>query len=166
LCIRRAIAQSLGRRALAGIGRRATPSPGGTPLQVGDSAGVPLSPIRRFHAAARAPALVVYDRADREVDFSNGEALAWAWPGARMHATSGLGHRRILRTPAAVADIVAFVVERLPRCACGRLAVGAGRGAPRCLSCVLADDLWARERRRDRRQAGGGAPSASLRTGP
>jgi alpha-beta hydrolase superfamily lysophospholipase len=65
--------------------------------------------------ATRSPALVVHDHCDREVDFSNGEALAGAWPGARLHATSGLGHRRILRDPTAVADMVAFVVDRIRR---------------------------------------------------
>ena len=95
----------------------------------------------RAIAAARAPALVVHDCADREVDFSNAEALARAWPGSRLHATSGLGHRRILREPAVLADVAAFVVGRLPRCSCGRLAIGSGHGPPRCLGCALADDL-------------------------
>ncbi len=119
--------------------------------------------LTRAVAAARAPALVVHDRADREVDFSNAEALARAWPGSRLHATSGLGHRRILRDPGVLADVAAFVVGRLPRCACGRLASGSGHGPPRCLSCALADDLWVRERRRGRQPHG--PPSGALRTG-
>lgn len=43
--------------------------------------------------------LVVHDRQDREVDFADGEAVAGRWPGARLVATSGLGHRRLLREP-------------------------------------------------------------------
>jgi len=121
--------------------------------------------LTRAVAGARSPVLVVHDRADREVDFRNAEALAQAWPGARLHATSGLGHRRILRDPAVLAGVAGFVVERLPRCACGRLAVGSGRGTPRCLSCALSEDLWARERRRDRRRRDQAAPSGALRTG-
>ncbi len=117
----------------------------------------------RAIGAARTPALVVHDRADREVDFSNAEALARAWPGSRLHATSGLGHRRILRDPAVLADVATFVVGRLPRCSCGRLATGSGHGPPRCLGCALADDLWARERRRGRRVHA--PPSGALRTG-
>lgn len=117
----------------------------------------------RAIGAARTPALVVHDRADREVDFSNAEALARAWPGSRLHATSGLGHRRILREPAVLADVAAFVVGRLPRCSCGRLAIGSGHGPPHCLGCALADDLWARERRRGRRVHA--PPSGALRTG-
>jgi len=121
--------------------------------------------LTRAIAGTRSPVLVVHDRADREVDFSSAEALSRAWPGARLHATSGLGHRRILRDPAAVGEVVRFVVDRLPRCACGRLAAGAGRGPARCLSCLLSDHLWDRERRRQRAQAGAGDPSAARRTG-
>jgi pimeloyl-ACP methyl ester carboxylesterase len=42
-------------------------------------------------------ALVIHDRDDREVDFEHGERLAELWPTARLHETTGLGHRRILR---------------------------------------------------------------------
>jgi pimeloyl-ACP methyl ester carboxylesterase len=42
-------------------------------------------------------ALVVHDREDREVNFEHGERLAALWPNATLHATTGLGHRRILR---------------------------------------------------------------------
>lgn len=41
--------------------------------------------------------LVVHDRDDREVSFEHGERLAQLWPNATLHATKGLGHRRILR---------------------------------------------------------------------
>lgn len=117
--------------------------------------------LTRAIATARSPALVVHDRRDREVAFPNAEALARAWPGSSLHPTTGLGHRRILRDPGAVADMVAFVVERIPRCACGRLASGPGRGAPRCEDCSLADELWVRERRRGDQPA----PSDARRTG-
>jgi pimeloyl-ACP methyl ester carboxylesterase len=42
-------------------------------------------------------ALVIHDRDDREVDFEHGERLAALWPHGRLHETTGLGHRRILR---------------------------------------------------------------------
>jgi pimeloyl-ACP methyl ester carboxylesterase len=121
--------------------------------------------LTRTIRAGRSPALVVHDRGDREVDFSSGEALARTWPGARLHATAGLGHRRILRDPAVLADMVAFVLGRIPRCACGRLAVGSVRSPPWCLDCALAEELWARDRRRERGPAGHPAPSAVRRTG-
>jgi pimeloyl-ACP methyl ester carboxylesterase len=71
----------------------------------------------RAVASVRTPALVVHDRGDREVGFDSGEALARAWPGARLHATAGLGHRRILRDPAVLAEAAAFVAGRMLRCA-------------------------------------------------
>lgn len=55
------------------------------------------------------PALIVHDRDDREVPFAAGERLAAHWSGARLLATEGLGHRRILRDPAVVGPAVDFV---------------------------------------------------------
>jgi hypothetical protein len=52
--------------------------------------------------------LVFHDRDDREVSFQHGERLAAQWPGARLVAPDGLGHRRILRDDAVVRDAVAF----------------------------------------------------------
>jgi pimeloyl-ACP methyl ester carboxylesterase len=56
-----------------------------------------------------APLLVFHDRDDAEVPWSDGEAIAGAWPGARLVTTLGLGHRRILRDERVVADAVSFV---------------------------------------------------------
>jgi pimeloyl-ACP methyl ester carboxylesterase len=101
------------------------------------------------------PLLVLHDRGDAEVPHTDAEAYAEVWPGARLVSTEGLGHRRILRDGEVIARAVGFVVERLPRCACGRLAASFGAGEPRCLGCALSDDLWSRERRRARvRRAG------------
>jgi pimeloyl-ACP methyl ester carboxylesterase len=103
--------------------------------------------VPRLAPRAPVPLLVVHDRGDREVPFADGEAIAAGWPGARLQATDGLGHRRILRDPGVVAATATFLVERLPRCGCGRLAVCAGP-EPRCSGCVISDELWSRERRR------------------
>lgn len=57
------------------------------------------------------PLLVVHDRADNQAPFHHGQRTQQAWPGARMHATEGLGHLRILRNEA-VADVIAgFMVD-------------------------------------------------------
>jgi hypothetical protein len=40
---------------------------------------------------------------------TDGAAIAAAWPGARLHVTSGLGHRRLLRDPNVIAEVVEFV---------------------------------------------------------
>jgi pimeloyl-ACP methyl ester carboxylesterase len=53
--------------------------------------------------------LIVHDEDDDEVPFVRGEALANAWPGARLHVTRGLGHRRILRDPDVVSHVCAFI---------------------------------------------------------
>jgi pimeloyl-ACP methyl ester carboxylesterase len=57
------------------------------------------------------PLLVVHDRNDREAPFAGGVALARSWPGARLFATEGLGHTRILREESIVAQAVEFLVE-------------------------------------------------------
>ena len=54
------------------------------------------------------PALIVHDIEDVEVPWREGQSLAHAWPGARLHTTSGLGHRRILRDPGIVREAVEF----------------------------------------------------------
>ena len=56
-------------------------------------------------------ALVVHDREDEEVPFAHGEELARAFPRGRLIATSGLGHRAILRDPEVVRQTVAFLAE-------------------------------------------------------
>ncbi len=56
-----------------------------------------------------APLLVVHDRGDLEVPFTDGQAIAEAWPGARLLPTEGLGHRRILRDPTVVEEVVSFL---------------------------------------------------------
>jgi pimeloyl-ACP methyl ester carboxylesterase len=58
---------------------------------------------------ATPPLLLVHDRQDSETGWSDSAAIARAWPQARLVTTSGLGHRRILRDPAVVAEIADFV---------------------------------------------------------
>jgi pimeloyl-ACP methyl ester carboxylesterase len=53
--------------------------------------------------------LLVHDRQDTETGWSDSAAIAQSWPDARLLSTSGLGHRRILRAPAVVAEVVGFV---------------------------------------------------------
>lgn len=60
-------------------------------------------------AVGAPPTLVVHDRGDRSTPFTDGAAIAAAWPGARLHLTEGLGHSRLLRDPAVVAQVVDFV---------------------------------------------------------
>lgn len=55
------------------------------------------------------PMLVIHDTGDREVPFREGRRYVAAWPEARLMATEGLGHRRILADPAVIAAGVDFL---------------------------------------------------------
>lgn len=55
------------------------------------------------------PALVVHDRADKEVPYPVGAALAAAWPEGELLTTEGLGHHRLLRDPEVVRAVVDYV---------------------------------------------------------
>jgi pimeloyl-ACP methyl ester carboxylesterase len=111
--------------------------------------GIPMDDLDlpRLAAALAVPALVVHDRADAEVPFEHGAAIAASWPGARLLPTAGLGHRRILRDPAVVGEVASFVLGRMARCGCGRLALADADGAPRCETCLLDIHLAHREER-------------------
>ena len=59
--------------------------------------------------AMTAPLLVIHDRDDSDVAWTDGAAIAAAWPGAELFSTSGLGHRRIVHDPDVVSRAVRFV---------------------------------------------------------
>ncbi|HYD78162.1 alpha/beta hydrolase [Ramlibacter sp.] len=70
--------------------------------------------MRQFEPAQVGPriarrTLVVHDRADSINRFADGEAFAGAIAGARLQATEGLGHRRILRDPGVLEQVAAFL---------------------------------------------------------
>ena len=69
-----------------------------------------LDPRRRA-AGLGIPLLVIHDRSDREAPFSGGDALARSCPGARLLATEGLGHTRILWDEKVVSEATAFLQE-------------------------------------------------------
>jgi pimeloyl-ACP methyl ester carboxylesterase len=56
-----------------------------------------------------APLLVIHDQDDRDVPAHHGAAVAASWPGAQLVETTGLGHSRILRDAAVVAQTVSFI---------------------------------------------------------
>jgi pimeloyl-ACP methyl ester carboxylesterase len=62
-------------------------------------------------AVAMPPTLVVHDREDAFTPVTDGAAIAAARPAARLHVTSGLGHRRLLRDPDVVAEVVEFIAS-------------------------------------------------------
>jgi pimeloyl-ACP methyl ester carboxylesterase len=77
--------------------------------------GMPMSAFdvpAMAHRVATPPLLLVHDRLDAETGWADSAAIARSWPGARLVTTTGLGHRRILRAPAVVAEATAFVAEQ------------------------------------------------------
>jgi pimeloyl-ACP methyl ester carboxylesterase len=68
--------------------------------------------IARIAPRLRAQALVIHDRADTQVPWQQGAALARHWPGARLLTTEGLGHGRILEDDAVARAAVDFIAGR------------------------------------------------------
>jgi predicted alpha/beta hydrolase family esterase len=69
--------------------------------------------MRQFEPAAvgprvRVPTLVVHDRGDSVNRFADGEAFRDAIAGARLVATEGLGHRKMLQAPEVLQAVAAF----------------------------------------------------------
>jgi pimeloyl-ACP methyl ester carboxylesterase len=74
--------------------------------------GLPLSAFDVPAMAGQVPTpplLLVHDRLDAETGWSDSAAIAASWPRSRLVTTSGLGHRRILRAPAVIAEATGFV---------------------------------------------------------
>lgn len=95
----------------------------------------------------RTPLLVLHDADDREVPLAHGREVATLWPNAELVASSGLGHRRILRDPESVARAVAFVSARVSaRCrnaACATpLDCTWDTDAGLCPDCTLSAELF------------------------
>lgn len=65
------------------------------------------------HRLAGTPALVLHDVDDGAVPFDDARRYERHWPGARLVATAGLGHHRILRDPVVIEQVKAFLSETL-----------------------------------------------------
>jgi pimeloyl-ACP methyl ester carboxylesterase len=80
--------------------------------KVVERVGVTFERLRPQPLAAeiQQPLLVIHDRDDREVPYTDGAEIAAAAPNGQLHTTQGLGHRRILRDPRVVQTSVNFVL--------------------------------------------------------
>jgi pimeloyl-ACP methyl ester carboxylesterase len=67
--------------------------------------------VDRLTAGRQAALLVVHDEGDREVPILHAERLVAAWPNAQLRKTHELGHRKILRDPAVIAEAVGVMRE-------------------------------------------------------
>jgi pimeloyl-ACP methyl ester carboxylesterase len=70
--------------------------------------------IERLVGARDAGLLILHDEDDREVSIEQARALVASWPSAQLVTTTGLGHRRILRDPAVIAEAVAYATQSAP----------------------------------------------------
>ena len=68
--------------------------------------------VARLAPRLKTPALVIHDHGDSLVPWTQGAALARAWPGARLLTTRGLGHRRILESDTTAGAAVDFISGR------------------------------------------------------
>ena len=59
------------------------------------------------------PTLIVHDRGDTRVPIADGRAIAAAWTDVRLVETQGLGHHRILSSPAVVGRTAKFLTVKL-----------------------------------------------------
>jgi len=71
--------------------------------------------LPNFAGLLQVPLRIFHDVGDGEVPLAAGEAVARAWPGAKLTRTEGLGHHRILFAPEVLASAVAFLAEGRPR---------------------------------------------------
>ena len=60
----------------------------------------------------RVPLRMVHDRDDTEVSYAESLQLMRVWPGAELITTTGLGHNRILRDEATIANAVGFLAAQ------------------------------------------------------
>ncbi|HYX20100.1 MAG TPA: alpha/beta fold hydrolase [Thermoanaerobaculia bacterium] len=72
-----------------------------------------IDDYRLLERSPRIPTLILHDRGDTRVAVSNGRALAAAWPRAQFVETRGLGHHRILRSPAVLRRASRFLAANL-----------------------------------------------------
>lgn len=68
--------------------------------------------IARLAPRLTARALLIHDREDRVVPWTQGRAFAQHWPGARFLLTDGLGHGRILQDEGVVRAVADFILGR------------------------------------------------------
>lgn len=58
------------------------------------------------------PLLVIHDALDSVIPWSDGAAIAAAWPGSRLVTTRGYGHSEVVRASEVVEQVVAFLLQQ------------------------------------------------------
>ena len=57
------------------------------------------------------PVIIFHDTKDNDVPLHQAEGYASGLPNSQLAVTTGLGHRRILRDPGVVDQLVAFITQ-------------------------------------------------------
>jgi pimeloyl-ACP methyl ester carboxylesterase len=70
--------------------------------------------VREAMRGVTVPSLILHDPRDRVSEWSYARAIADAWPGSRLMASDGLGHRRLLGDAETIARVVEFLSVRAP----------------------------------------------------
>ncbi len=70
-----------------------------------------ISPDHNVPGLGHVPALLLHCQDDQDIPAHEGARLHNLWPNSRFVQTEGLGHRRILRDPEVVRQVVEFVTE-------------------------------------------------------
>lgn len=65
--------------------------------------------LEKIGPEMRTPLAVFHDRSDKDVPYSDAMKIAESWPGAELHLSDGLGHRRILRAREQIDRAVEFI---------------------------------------------------------
>ena len=67
--------------------------------------------VDSFAGELKMPFLVIHDKEDKDVPYSQGEGYANSLPNVEFVTTNGLGHRRILKDPEIINKIVEFISD-------------------------------------------------------
>lgn len=67
--------------------------------------------LNRIVSQLKTPGLIIHDKRDRNVHYSQGLSLAQSWPEAELITTDGFGHNRILRNRELISTVVDFIIS-------------------------------------------------------
>lgn len=78
--------------------------------------GIPVSAVsvKSMIPYITTPGLVIHDRRDPVIPFSDAVTIAEHWPSGNLLATDGLGHYKTVRDPEIIEQIVQFMAEVRP----------------------------------------------------
>lgn len=67
--------------------------------------------IGKIGASLKSRAMIIHDEADKEVPFSSAQEIKLHWQVAQLVKTQGLGHRRILKSPEVIEQVMSFISD-------------------------------------------------------